>query len=356
MAVGSSGCSLQVEALEVDGTDAIPGDMSLPILTGIFVMSASQDINVTVTNSHIHDLETSDDDIGLTGIAVLGDQPGADTTVNITNTTINGLSTTGTGAQAAVTGIQVQTVNGALGLTAQIHNTTITDIVATQARAGGVTLLSLSDGAIVNADLVNSTLTNISGATGGLVDPAAIVLVGATNDATTLNLESTNTIIADVLGCAVANLNGLFGYSGTVNLNITSAGGNLTDDTSCSPYFTHPSDKNNIGSLASTLGALSNNGGFVPTIPLLAGSPAIDAGVAVAGLTTDARGAVRPQGLAFDGGAYESSFSRSTSPAASNSGGTLANTGNSVISILLAAISLLALGVGVLYRFQVQKP
>jgi hypothetical protein len=53
------------------------------------------------------------------------------------------------------------------------------------------------------------------------------------------------------------------------------------------------------------LGPLQDNGGPTWTMALLAGSPAIDAGVAVAGVTTDQRGVARPQGAAYDIGAYE---------------------------------------------------
>ena len=53
------------------------------------------------------------------------------------------------------------------------------------------------------------------------------------------------------------------------------------------------------------LGPLADNGGPTLTHALLPGSPAIDAGVAVAGVTTDQRGVHRPRGLAPDVGAFE---------------------------------------------------
>jgi hypothetical protein len=137
--------------------------------------------------------------------------------------------------------------------------------------------------------------------------------------------------------CSNRNLNPSFGGSGTVNTIISSGGGNLTDDSSCSTYFTQTSDKTNLGTLNSSLGALSNNGGFVPTIPLLANSPAIDSGVTVAGMTQDARLAARPQGEAFDSGAYESPFSR---PATT----TLAVTGTDSLVLMIASIGLISTG------------
>jgi predicted outer membrane repeat protein len=54
------------------------------------------------------------------------------------------------------------------------------------------------------------------------------------------------------------------------------------------------------------LGTLQDNGGPTWTMALLPGSPAIDAGTAIRGIWTDQRGVGRPQGSAFDIGAFES--------------------------------------------------
>ena len=53
------------------------------------------------------------------------------------------------------------------------------------------------------------------------------------------------------------------------------------------------------------LGPLADNGGPTLTIALLPGSPAIDAGRVVPGVTADQRGVPRPQGAAPDIGAFE---------------------------------------------------
>ena len=53
------------------------------------------------------------------------------------------------------------------------------------------------------------------------------------------------------------------------------------------------------------LGPLQDNGGPTWTMALLPDSPAIDAGVAVPGVTADQRGVFRPQGRAPDIGAFE---------------------------------------------------
>ncbi len=54
------------------------------------------------------------------------------------------------------------------------------------------------------------------------------------------------------------------------------------------------------------LGGLGDYGGAVQTMPLLPGSPAIDAGTNAGAPATDARGIARAQGAGFDMGAYES--------------------------------------------------
>ena len=82
---------------------------------------------------------------------------------------------------------------------------------------------------------------------------------------------------------------------------ITSAGHNLSGDSSCS--FTATGDLQNTNPL---LGPLADNGGPTQTHALLAGSPAIDAGSPdCPPPAADQRGVARPQGTACDIGAYE---------------------------------------------------
>jgi hypothetical protein len=82
---------------------------------------------------------------------------------------------------------------------------------------------------------------------------------------------------------------------------LTDAGHNISSDGSC--------NFSSAGSLNNTdpkLGPLGNYGGPTATIPLLSGSPAIDAGDAAACPATDQRGVTRPYGAACDIGAFES--------------------------------------------------
>jgi len=83
-------------------------------------------------------------------------------------------------------------------------------------------------------------------------------------------------------------------------VNITSLGGNLSDDHSCG--LTNAADQP-IGD--PLLNPLQDNGGPTWTHALATGSPALDAGVADHCLPTDQRGRSRPQGAACDSGAYE---------------------------------------------------
>ena len=80
---------------------------------------------------------------------------------------------------------------------------------------------------------------------------------------------------------------------------LTSNGHNLEDDYTCN--LTASGDMRGVNPL---LGPLTADGDSL-VHPLRVGSPAIDHGVCLAGVTTDQRGVIRPQGSACDIGAYE---------------------------------------------------
>jgi len=82
---------------------------------------------------------------------------------------------------------------------------------------------------------------------------------------------------------------------------LTDAGHNISSDGSCN--FTAAGSLNNTDP---KLGPFGNYGGPTATIPLLADSPAIDAGDSTASPATDQRGISRPYGAGFDIGAFES--------------------------------------------------
>jgi hypothetical protein len=77
-------------------------------------------------------------------------------------------------------------------------------------------------------------------------------------------------------------------------------GHNLSSDNSCA--FSAAGSMNNTDP---RLGPLTDNGGPTPTMVLLPGSPAIDAGNTALAPATDQRGAPRPFGLAANIGAFE---------------------------------------------------
>ncbi|HZE17226.1 MAG TPA: choice-of-anchor Q domain-containing protein [Mycobacterium sp.] len=81
---------------------------------------------------------------------------------------------------------------------------------------------------------------------------------------------------------------------------LTSAGHNLSSDTSCP--FTQAGDMESTDPM---LGPVQNNGGLVPTQALQPGSPAINAGTNNGCPPQDARGEERPIGIRCDIGAYE---------------------------------------------------
>jgi CSLREA domain-containing protein len=116
-----------------------------------------------------------------------------------------------------------------------------------------------------------------------------------------------------------------YGSSGVVNLNntiiannqsnagspncsgpITSLGHNLISSSSGCTITAMLGDKFNV---ATSVGALANNGGFTRTHALLSGSPAINAGSNSACPAEDQRGVIRPQAGICDIGAYELEFS-----------------------------------------------
>jgi hypothetical protein len=106
------------------------------------------------------------------------------------------------------------------------------------------------------------------------------------------NTNGTVTLTNLIFVCSPPQAN----VSGTV----LDGGHNLASDSSA--HLSAPGSFNNIDP---RLGPLADNGGPTPTMALLPGSPAIDAGDTAAGPSTDQRGVGRPVGAASDIGAFE---------------------------------------------------
>lgn len=134
---------------------------------------------------------------------------------------------------------------------------------------------------------------------------------------------------------------------------------NMSTDASCSDFdengFTQITDAklatalaDNGGSATIGSGGLSGN---VPTLALLEGSPAINAGDDEFCPATDERDADRPFGDTCDVGAYEALFTPAGTPATTENQPTLADTGQSAAVIAITAVIVIAAGSISLFKF-----
>ncbi len=340
----SGGGNVAIKRVEIDGNGSTT---DMPVFAGIALLA---EVDSIVEDVYIHDL-VADSSAGPSGI-MIGADSGHEQEVTVSRTTIKNIDAGNFGGSATafnlLTGVTGGLTPGMINAT--IQNSTVDTVASSSGGAVAISILSLVNGgdAGVNVNGENNTFRNIFGVTSlfssasfkSAAITAAAGALGA-GDAAVIHASLSNTLIANSKSdsisssCTMADITSASGGSGTASLNLTSQGGNLSDDTTCSPYFTHPTDQNNLTNLTSTLSTLSDNGGFVPTIPLLENSPAIDAGVNVPGLTTDARLAVRPQGNAFDSGAYESSFAASAADEVKDE---LAGTGQDSSALLMVAL------------------
>jgi len=221
-------------------TDVIMTGNTGPLEGGAMNIGAGGAI-VTMTNVAI----TNNTSPGGGGIA-----HGAGSTLTMTNGTISGNNDAGIN-------------NG--GGTVNLTNVTMSGNITV---GNGGAIDNNKAGGIVN--LKNCTIN------GNIAPAAAVGSIGGIRNAATVTF--TNTIIANNTN---VNCGGAAAF--------TSSGNNLTNVAGCG--LTQPTD---IVAAATLLGALANNGGPVQTVPLLAGSPAIDKGAAAACPATDARGITRP--------------------------------------------------------------
>lgn len=338
-----------VHQVEIDGEGAISSSGQL---VGLGVNNdSSYENRVSITDVYIHDIDV--DASNIMQVFAIASSGQSESIVTASNISIARITNTGS-AQIALFGPLLGTVNGDAPFTADVSNITVTDITSTAGITMAIGIVNFDSINIVPVlNLTNATVDNITTPNGMPLNiPAVIVASAAQNvgDIARAQLNATNIIVSRSSGssinCGIFDIGLVVGGAGTGTGTFSSQGGNLSDDNSCSSYFTQASDQNNVSGLAQTLAPLADNGGYVPTMALLQNSPAIDAGVPVAGLTTDARGAVRPQGDAFDSGAYESPFTRQDS----DDQDTLAETGESRTIPILVALFLVSGGVTALYR------
>lgn len=146
---------------------------------------------------------------------------------------------------------------------------------------------------------------------GGLYNQGTVNLVHATIAANASLGGGSADYIGVAQGGAIFTTNGMSTLQNTIVANSLSGsnsfgplmddGNNLSSDASC--QFTAPGSLNDTDPL---LSPLLDFGGPTPTMALLAGSPAIDKGLAAYCTSTDQRGIARPYGTGCDIGAFES--------------------------------------------------
>jgi predicted outer membrane repeat protein len=178
------------------------------------------------------------------------------------------------------------------------------------AYGGGISNLGrlVVNNSTISGNTIQATLNGVPSGVGGGIKGG-----GELNN-TTVARNSANGGGGGIYGGTTVTQNSILANNAGGNCgagSIISSGFNLSSDATC--QFAGPGDKNNAGP---KLGTLGNNGGPTETIPLLAGSPAIDSGNP-GGCTdsqgnllkTDQRGMPRPDledKTGCDMGAYES--------------------------------------------------
>lgn len=172
--------------------------------------------------------------------------------------------------------------------------------IFTQSVAGFSGVTDTTNLTLQNLTILNNNIDGSFPASGILGGSQAIS--GGTSE---INVTSQNVLIGNNLASSNPGncLFTGFGLGGSESATLTSLGNNISDDNTCG--FAGSGDQESVAGLLSTLGALGANGGLGETIELLDGSPAIDSGAAIAGISIDQRGISRPQGSAFDVGAFE---------------------------------------------------
>ncbi|MBV8206332.1 MAG: hypothetical protein JO041_06030 [Acidobacteria bacterium] len=190
-------------------------------------------------------------------------------------------------------------------------------------------------------NIVNSTFSGNCGREGG-------ALFNATGTMTIKNSIFANSLIEP----GSASPGNCYNAGGSM----VSQGFNLSDDTTCSSFFTAAGDLNNTPAGLDPKG-LQNNGGPTQTIALLPTSPAVFAvpvgptnyctDTAANPVILDQRSISRPQGAACDMGAYELVFSADNDSGLASLTGGNTLTGNQTVNGAISATSFAGNGAGI---------
>ena len=339
-----------LDSVEVDGNN------QADLMAGITIFDTEQ---ITIRDSYIHNIEASFGDpdgttLGI-GVGIEGKKSGDNggrSDILIERTTISQTSLGiildhDIGSSTGYDG------SGLAVIDATIRNSTFTDLSMNlnifpgsgstidsplfgMYSPAGILIMfggrSNTDYGTINYTTINNTYSNIRN-TNYVVTPASAIREVGLGQGRVAHTTQ-NDLLAVGNGSTVNYGRMAFDTTDSPAFSTTSNGGNVSSDNSLSTWLTQPSDKHSQTSLASFLGALSDNGGAVPTLALLEGSPAINAGTNVAGLTTDAKGGARVLGAASDAGAYESTFNNVVGSAGST-GGKVPGVPNTGLSLLL---------------------
>jgi len=248
---------------------------------------------------------------GATVLTVNGGSFTIFTVANGIGLQMSGLRVTGGAVSTGLNAAQLEVGGG----TAIISNSSFENTSGFSAVASFVTLtmINVMIANAANTALINggtATLTNvtISGAANGIDQSSGPTVsttlvnctIANTNIGLSVNLrvgESHSLTLKNTIFSNILNLR--IGQSGGPALNLVSQGNNLFSDATLTT--TAAGDLLNTNPL---LGTLGNYGGNTMTLPLLPGSPAINAGTASGATTTDQRGFARVG--ATDIGAFES--------------------------------------------------
>lgn len=210
---------------------------------------------------------------------------------NILNATVENSEISGTTCTDSNCIFGGVTIQGEVGESYTIRNTTISDNTGW---VGGLLIMAPS-----TVNLENVTITDNTGLSGGPFSAGGLAVLSETEHHTSMAnvILDNNTLAGNASNCFIGVIEGLGEASAPSSL-----GGNISSDNTCSVALTEDTDQNSTDPL---LEALASNGGFVHTHALPVNSPAINAGVTLGSVTTDARGVARPQCEAYDSGAYE---------------------------------------------------
>lgn len=345
-AVWARGPSFELSDIEVDGNDVMTTGNDV---FAVFLGNVSTFNNTVIAhNIYIHnfDLSTGAGKF-IDGFAV--DQGGgATTTATLTNTTISDLHNGDGGIAGFVVSVGGFGGSGGGTMNASVTNTTIHDITGAEGvYAFGSLGITGTDPASVNNAITNVTVTGVRGSVGILGQLSTAIFsagISFVSGQATINTSIQNSLLADNLSdgtpnnCLAGNFNDEFGGVGPVNATIASLGHNLADDANCTS-FTQTGDRQNVSNIISTLGPLQDNGGNVPTRALLPGSPAINSGGSVLGVTTDARGVARNSCPSVGAFQFEGAVCAATTTNANAGGVAAPNTGAKTASTLIAFVS-----------------